>query len=46
LWAVSDSAFGALEFRLVVRGDEVRGYWAEPFGQNGSVRGIKQDLSK
>jgi len=46
LWAIADLPFGAIEFRLIVRGEEVSGYWAGPFGQNGSVRGRKLNPSK
>ena len=46
LWAVADSPFGSMEFRLMVRGNEVSGYWAGPFGQNGTLRGIKLEASK
>jgi len=41
LWAVSDSPFGPLEFRIVVEGDNLSGYWAGPFGQNGMIKGKK-----
>jgi len=41
LWAVADSGYGPLEFRIVVHGDELTGDWAGPFGQNGSLRGTK-----
>jgi hypothetical protein len=41
LWAVTDSPFGRMEFRITVRGDDLSGYWAGPFGQNGTLHGTK-----
>ena len=41
LWAVADSPFGRMEFRITVRGDDLSGYWAGPFGQNGTLHGTK-----
>jgi hypothetical protein len=41
LWAVANSGYGPLEFRITVHGDELSGYWAGPFGQNGSLKGTK-----
>jgi imidazolonepropionase-like amidohydrolase len=41
LWAVANSGYGPLEFRITVHGDELSGYWAGPFGQNGTLRGTK-----
>jgi imidazolonepropionase-like amidohydrolase len=41
LWAVADSPFGPLEFRIVVSGENLNGYWAGPFGQNGTLKGKK-----
>jgi len=41
LWAVANSGYGPLEFRIAVHGDELSGYWAGPFGQNGTLRGTK-----
>lgn len=46
LWAVIATPFGSMELRLVVRGSDVSGYWAGPFGQNGNVRGTKQEPPK
>lgn len=43
LWVVSDSPFGSLEFRIVVKGNDLSGYWAGPFGQNGKLKGTKVD---
>jgi imidazolonepropionase-like amidohydrolase len=43
LWAVADSPFGPLEFRIVVNGENLNGYWAGPFGQNGTLKGKKVD---
>ena len=41
LWVVADGGFGAVEFRIVVKGFEVEGYWAAPFGRNGKLTGTK-----
>lgn len=41
LWAVANSGYGPLEFRITVHGDELSGYWAGPFGQNGTLRGTR-----
>jgi hypothetical protein len=41
IWAVADSPFGSVEFRIIVKGSDLSGYWAGPFGQNGMLRGTK-----
>ena len=41
LWVGADSGYGPLEFRITVHGDELSGYWAGPFGQNGSLHGTR-----
>jgi imidazolonepropionase-like amidohydrolase len=43
LWAVSNTPFGQLEFRIIVTGNHLSGYWAGPFGQNGTIKGTKAD---
>lgn len=43
IWAVADSPYGPLEFRITVKGTELTGYWAGPFGQNGSLKGTKAE---
>jgi hypothetical protein len=39
IWALKDSNYGAIEFRLRVDENRVSGYWAGPFGKNGKVIG-------
>ncbi len=41
MWAVAESPFGPVEFRIVVEGKDVSGYWAGPFGHNGKLSGRK-----
>ena len=41
LWVVTDSPFGPLEFRITVRGEDLSGYWAGPYGRNGKLSGKK-----
>lgn len=43
LWVVSDSPFGSQEFRMVVNGNHLSGYWAGPFGLNGRIQGSKSE---
>ena len=44
LWILADGPFGgSLEFRIAVTGGTLSGYWAGPFGHNGSVTGSKID---
>ena len=43
IWAVADSPYGPLEFRITVKGKEISGYWAGPFGQNGALKGTKSE---
>jgi len=43
MWAVADSPFGPVEFRIIVKGSDLSGYWAGPFGQNGTLKGTKSE---
>jgi tetratricopeptide (TPR) repeat protein len=43
LWAVADTQFGQIEFRIIVHGNTLTGYWAGPFGHNGNLRGTKSE---
>jgi hypothetical protein len=42
LWVVADGGYGAVEFRITVKDAEVQGYWAAPFGRNGTLTGTKK----
>jgi tetratricopeptide (TPR) repeat protein len=41
LWLSAQSAFGPVELRLTVESGSVRGYFASPFGRNGTLEGTK-----
>jgi imidazolonepropionase-like amidohydrolase len=39
MFALADTPFGPLEFRIQMTGDDLAGYWAGPFGRNGRMSG-------
>jgi hypothetical protein len=41
LWAVADTPFGQLEFRIIVEDGKLSGYWAGPYGHNGKLSGSR-----
>jgi len=41
LWAVAETPYGPLEFRITVQNTDLTGYWAGPFGRNGKLAGKK-----
>jgi imidazolonepropionase-like amidohydrolase len=43
LWAVANTPYGQLEFRVIVTENNLTGYWAGPFGQNGKISGKKTE---
>ena len=43
VWAVAESPFGPLEFRIIVKGNDLSGYWAGSFGKNGTLTGKKSE---
>jgi hypothetical protein len=43
LWAVADTPFGPIEFRVLVSGARLTGDWAAPFGRNGLLEGRRTD---
>ena len=45
MWAVADTQLGPLEFRIIVNGTNLDGYWTGPFGRNGRLTGTKTNRS-
>ena len=43
MWAVADTPFGPMEFRIRIKGANFDGYWAGPFGRNGKLTGKKMN---
>jgi hypothetical protein len=41
IWAVGGSQSGPIEFRIVVSGNNLSGYWDSPYGSNGHLTGLK-----
>ncbi len=41
IWAVGGSQSGPIEFRIVVSGNNLSGYWDSPYGSNGHLTGSK-----